>query len=181
MKIKNNKTRKREGLFLVVTILFGILILNLVLADENFNETRKLIDSNISCDKLTNEQLEAMGDYYMEQMHPGEAHELMHEMMGGEDSDTIKSMHINMAKSIYCGESNSMMGMMNMMSSDGMMSSGMMNMMGGGMMSSGMMGGYSNNYSSYNPLINFSWIFSLLIIVLLVLLIIWLFKQIQRK
>jgi len=72
----------------------------------NFSETKKLIDSGISCDRLTDEQLEEIGDYYMEQMHPGQSHELMHQMMGGEDSELTKQMHINMARSIYCNESN---------------------------------------------------------------------------
>ena len=74
----------------------------------------------------------------MEQMHPGEQHEQMDEMMGGDGSETLKGMHINMAKSFYCGEHEAM--------SSGMMSSGMMNMMMGqgmcmkhGAMSSGMM------------------------------------------
>jgi len=50
-----------------------MLLLNISLAsahEHNFAETKQLIDSGISCDKLTDEQLEAMGDYYMEQMQP---------------------------------------------------------------------------------------------------------------
>ena len=135
-----------------IVLFTGIFILTLAfaMAHENFTETKQLIDSNIGCDKLSNEQLNEIGDYYMEQMHPGEAHELMHEMMGGEDSETTKLMHINMAKSIYCGENTGMMG-------------------------SGMMGSYGSG------IMLFSWLFSLLVLIALVLLIVWLIKQIGKK
>ncbi len=136
---------------MVVVLLLNI---NLILAHgHNFNETKQLIDSGISCDELTEEQLEAMGDYYMEQMHPGEAHELMDQMMGGEGSDSLKQVHINMAKRLYCNEdiggmmgSGGMMGggMMNMMMGNNQMGSGGMGMMGSGMMgqTGSMMGGW---------------------------------------
>src|SRR3989344_3055175 len=105
----------------IIFVLIAVLFLNLSLVsahEHDFNETKQLIDSGISCDKLTDEQLEAMGDYYMEQMHPGEAHEMMDQMMGGEGSDTLKQMHIQMAKRLYCNED-----------VGGMMGGGMMNMM----------------------------------------------------
>ncbi len=88
------------------------LSLSFVLSHGNFNETKELIESGISCNKLSEEQLDEIGDYYMEQMHPGKQHEMMHQMMGGEDSETTRLMHINMAKSIYCKENTGMMGMM---------------------------------------------------------------------
>src|SRR3989339_707584 len=62
-----------------------VLLLNIGIAsahEHNFDETKQLINLGISCDKLTDEQLESIGDYYMEQMHPGEAHEMMNQMMG---------------------------------------------------------------------------------------------------
>src|SRR3989338_8718865 len=113
-------------------LIFGMLLLSvsLVFAHEHdFNETKQLIDSGISCDKLTDEQFESIGDYYMEQMHPGEAHEAMDKMMGGEGSESLKQMHVLMAKRIYCNEGTAGM------DSTGMMPM-MMNIMGGG----GMMG-----------------------------------------
>ena len=94
-------------------------------AEDNFTDTKKLIDSNISCDKLTDSQLEEIGEYYMEQMHPGESHEAMHKMMGfTEGSKEEVQFHINLAKAMYC--SNSTFGMMGMMQSGGMMGGGMM-------------------------------------------------------
>ncbi|NOZ81352.1 MAG: hypothetical protein GXP63_06805 [DPANN group archaeon] len=89
-----------------------------------------LITSNTPCDSLSDDQFELVGEYYMEQMHPGEAHEQMDAMMGGEGSASLRSMHIRMAKVLYCGESggmgSDMMGMMGGMMNDGMMKGGMM-------------------------------------------------------
>src|SRR3989344_6808520 len=120
-------------------LIMALLILpGLVLAAEEFTITKQLIDSRANCDNLNDEQLESMGDYYMEQMHPGQAHEFMDSMMGGEGSESLKLVHINMAKRIYCNE--------DVYIGYGMMS----NMMGrgfsrgGGMM--GMMGGYYGDY-----------------------------------
>ncbi len=94
-----------------------LLNIGIVLAHEhNFPETKQLIDSGISCDELTDEQLEAIGEYYMGQMHPGEAHELMDQMMGGENSESLKQMHVQMAKKLYCNKN-----IGGMMDSEGMM------------------------------------------------------------
>ena len=151
----------RKILFAIMVVL--LLNISLVFAHEhNFNETKQLIDSGISCDKLTDEQLEAMGDYYMEQMHPGEAHEMMDQMMGGEGSDSLKQMHIQMAKRLYCNEY-----VGGMMGSGGMM--GMMNMMGG----------YYNGYGS--GMMFLVWLTYLLIIALIVAAIYWLIKSANRK
>ncbi len=117
-------------------LAFGIVfLLSAILAfahEQDFNNTKQLVDSGIGCDKLTDSQLEEIGEYYMEKMHPGEAHGLMHRMMGlVEDSDAEIQFHISMAKQLYCGESGGMMGMMQMT-----------NMMGQGMMTGNMMGNY---------------------------------------
>jgi len=133
-------------------LIFSMLLLNISLAsahEHNFAETKQLIDSGISCDKLTDEQLEAMGDYYMEQMHPGEAHEMMDQMMGGEGSDSLKQVHIQMAKRLYCNEDvGGMMGMMNMMGS-------------------GMMGNYPAYYG-YNNFWNVLWLVFLIGVIALI-------------
>src|SRR3989344_5912975 len=112
-----------------------VLLLNIGIPsahEHNFDETKQLINLGISCDKLTDEQLESIGDYYMEQMHPGEAHEMTNQMMGGEGSESLSQVHINMAKRLYCNED-----------VGGMMGGGMMNVMiGNNMMGSGMMGNF---------------------------------------
>jgi len=146
----------RKIFFTIVVIL--LVNISFVSAYEhNFTETKQLIDSGISCDKLSDEQLEVMGDYYMEQMHPGEAHELMDEMMGGEGSESLKQMHIQMAKRFYCDGS-----------FNGMKSGGMMNMMGG----TGL------NGSLWWMMSVVGMLFWIALLVVLILLIIWLYKKI---
>ncbi len=150
-----------------------VLALSLTATEmQDFAEAKKLIDSKVECAQLSEEQLERMGDYYMEQMHPGEAHELMDQMMGGEGSESLKQAHVFMAKRLYCGEtaSSGMMAGCGMMG--GMMGSGMMQMMGG----SGMMGntygtsgkgssfGAASFWSGYNIL---PWLLSLVTLLLL--------------
>ena len=99
-------------------LVLGIFILlsSIGFAEENFDEAITAIQSNVPCAQLTDTQLEEIGDYYMEQMHPGELHERMDSIMGGEGSESLRNAHINMAKMFYCGEQNAMsMSMMNMM------------------------------------------------------------------
>jgi len=176
---------------ILLSMLLIILFSFLVVAQEehDFTEAKQLIDSGVSCNQLTNEQLEEIGDYYMEQMHPGEAHEYMDKMMGGEGSESLKQVHISMAKSIYCGETNQgMMGMMNMMNSDGnMMGSG--GMMGGDMRGLGIMGNNDyqnpqNNNSYQNNFVGFQlffYVLSILIITVLFLVIILLINKAKQK
>ncbi len=162
----------RKVLFAMMVVL--LLSISLVSAHEhNFDETKQLIDSGVSCDKLTDEQLEAIGEYYMEQMHPGEAHEMMDQMMGDEGSESLKQMHIQMAKRLYCNED-----------VGGMMGGGMMNMMGSGgmmnMMVSNMMGG------SFGGGLWWLWsivgmLFWIALLVALILLIIWLYKKVTGQ
>jgi len=157
-------------------VIFSMLLLSVSLVsahEHNFAETKQLIDSGISCDKLTDEQLESIGDYYMEQMHPGEAHEMMDQMMGGEDSDSLKQMHIQMAKRFYCNEDVGEMmggGMMNMVGSGGMI-----NMMGTNMMSGSMGTGSWWLWSVVGML------FWIALLVALILLIIWLYKKVAGQ
>ena len=107
------------------TLLAIILILSLVFAD-NFEIGRELITQKTPCDELTSDQLEEIGDYLMEQMHPGKLHEIMDERMGGEGSESLRQIHINMAEGFYCGYKNAVpINRMNMM-----MNRGENNMMG---------------------------------------------------
>ena len=170
MKIGKVEDKKIKNVLLIGIVLMFIVLSNFVLAHENFNETKELIDSNISCSELSDEQLNEIGDYYMEQMHPGESHELMHEMMGGEDSETVKLMHINMAKNIYCGENVGMGGMM------GMMSGGMM---GSGMMTGNVIGNSGNMMYGYGWNI-YSLLYLLLLIGLLILVILIIIKLLRN-
>ncbi len=167
---------------LIMITMMILLSISLVAAHEehNFNETKILIDSKIPCSQLDDERLELLGDYYMEQMHPGEAHEVMDEMMGGEGSAQLKQMHILMAKRIYCKDSSS--NGSGMMTSNGYMmgAGGMMNMMWSGLGGFGeMMGGFGTRYWSL-----FSVLYLILVvglIVLIILAIIKLWKSLLEK
>lgn len=101
-----------------VFIIFLLLLVSTAFAHmgeeaEDFSEAKELVDSKVSCDNLTEEQLEEIGEYIMERMHPGEAHEQMHESMDLEEgTEAEEEFHINMAKSMYCnGGMNMAMGM----------------------------------------------------------------------
>jgi di/tricarboxylate transporter len=140
-------------------IILGLLLITLfsflVVAQEeehDFTKAKQLIDSKVTCDKLTNEQLEEIGDYYMEQMHPGEAHEYMDRMMGGEGSESLKQVHINIARRIYCNENVGMRG-------------------GGMMMGRGMMGNYYYQTSQNNSFYGFQIFFYILLILVIVILV----------
>ena len=161
---------KKRLFTILVVILFSLFF---VFAQDNheneIEEGKRLVESKTSCNNLSNEQLEAIGEYYMEQMHPGEAHEIMDNMMGGEGSESLKQVHINMARRLYCN-ANVYVGY-GMMGSGGMMGGGMMN--GYNMPYQGMMNNY--NYGAYG----YSWnvfgvlylllLFGLVIIVVLVI------------
>ncbi|MEK6886341.1 MAG: hypothetical protein AABW88_00765 [Nanoarchaeota archaeon] len=123
----------------IVFATFIILLVNISLVgaitQQEINEAKGIIDSKTDCKNLADSQLEILGEYYMEQMHPGESHGLMHKMMGlNEGSESEKQFHINMARAIYCSEASYFMG-----------SRGMMSMMGYGQgnnaVGSSMMGG----------------------------------------
>lgn len=77
-------------------------------------EAKNLIDQKIKCSELSPDQLEKIGDYYMELMAPGQGHEVMDQMMGDQGSDSLRQMHILMARRWYCGDQVGM-GMMGMM------------------------------------------------------------------
>ena len=129
-----------------ILVIFAVLMLalNLVnaITQQEIKEAKGLIDSKVDCKSLSDSQLEIIGEYEMELMHPGDSHEAMHKMMGlKEGSEPEKQFHINMAKTIYCGESGGMMG-------GGMMSM----MMGGNMMNYGMMGNYGYGFGYWNLL-----------------------------
>src|SRR3989338_8346196 len=86
-------------------IIFAILVafVGFAAAAEDFSEGRQLVESKADCSTLSDSQLEAIGEYLMEQMHPGAAHERMDAMMGGEGSESLRNAHIQMAQVIYCG------------------------------------------------------------------------------
>jgi uncharacterized membrane protein len=145
---------------------------------NNFDEAEEIIKSRASCSQLTDEQLELIGDYYMEQMHPGEAHEVMDEMMGGEGSESLRQMHIKLARAFYCGEQSAMSpGVMDVMMGRGngaMGSSGLENREG--MM--GIMSGYG--MMSWPTDRGFGWLWMIVWLALwigIIWLVVWLIRK----
>ena len=143
-----------KSISLLTIVIIALLSVSIVFAhgdgEDDLAMAKQLIDSKVSCSELNDAQLELMGDYYMEQMHPGEAHEELEDTLGGEGSENLKQTHIMMAKQMYCGEKTEMMSMMGkeMMNMDGMnmMNMGGMHMMNGGMM--GSMSGWSTVFGA---------------------------------
>ncbi len=140
----------------IALLLMVIAAFAFAITQAEITEAEDLINSNKDCSSLSSAQLDLIGEYIMERMHPGEAHELMDEMMGGEGSDGLKQMHVQMARRLYCKEDvGGMMG-----------SGGMRNMMMG-----------NNSYGGI-----FGWnIFEVLLLVLLVGLIVLVYLNIWKK
>ncbi|MBS3132814.1 hypothetical protein J4470_01635 [Candidatus Woesearchaeota archaeon] len=147
-------------------------------SDGDFEKAEEIIAGKAPCSELTEQQLELIGEYYMEQMHPGEEHEAMDELMGGEGSETLRLMHMRMAQSFYCGDRTAMSsGMMNMMMgrNGGMMgassikgSGGMNNMM------QGVMGSWGYGYG-YGNFVNVLYV--MLLVGLIILVYLWAIKM----
>jgi len=152
------------GKFLVFGIILILISMNSFVSSQDFKEVQKIINNRISCSELSEDQLEVLGDYYMEQMHPGELHEKMDNIMGGEGSLALRNVHINMGKSFYCGDQNAM-------------SPSMVNMMMGrtNMQNYGMMGNYSSFFGFYGN------IFIMLFWILIIILIMWIIIKLSKN
>ena len=164
-------SRNGEVLRMKRTIFSALIVLLLswglvnAVTQQELNDAKSLIDSKADCKSLSNSQLEIIGEYYMEQMHPGTAHELMHEMMGlTEGSKAEEQFHINLARTLYCGESGGMMGgsMVNVM-------------MGGG----NMMGNYPGVYGYGNY--GYWDIFQILFLLAIIFLVWFVYKFVTKK
>ncbi|MDP3991250.1 MAG: hypothetical protein Q8P63_03085 [Candidatus Nealsonbacteria bacterium] len=143
-------------------------VLEEILASQNVNKINE-----IDCQKVTDEQFEQLGEASMSVIHPEEQqHELMDQMMGGEGSESLKSMHIIMGKNyLGCGTGamgGGMMGGMDMMSTIG------------DKLSNNMMG-YNNMMGNFGLWGWMGWIFMLLVWVLVIVAIIALIKWLIKK
>ena len=146
---------KATDIMFFVPIIFVFVSVSVISLEDthDFTQAQKLVESGISCDELTDEQLESIGDYYMEQMHPGQAHEVMDKMMGGEGSESLRQTHILMARRLYCNE--------NVPMGYGIIGSG--GMMGAGMMGSPL--GYTSTGFGYWSVV---WVILLIVIIVVI-------------
>ncbi len=174
--------------FLAAALMFVLLPLALAAVEtgdaSEIAEGKELVESGVSCDALSDEQLEAIGEFIMEQMHPGESHKLIHQRMGIEEGTIAhEQLHINIARMMYCGAGTFGSNSSNMMGQGGM---------GYGMMrwtapvvsvgndaqtgfKGGMMGGYGSMMGySYGSLPSF--LYLALLIGLVALVYVWLLK-----
>jgi uncharacterized membrane protein len=126
-------------------------VLQDILGQQNVSTVQQL-----DLAKISDDQWERLGDAVMELQHPGQAHEIMDQMMGGEGSESLSQMHINMGKA-YLGYGSSF---------------------GPGMMGGNLMGNWNNNSLrgggnymmgsfSTNPMGTFGWGFGWIFMILL--------------
>ncbi len=103
-------------------------VIEKIKTSQHINEIKE-----IDCQKVSDEQFESLGEALMDIMHPDEdEHKLMDQMMGGENSESLKAMHILMGKRyLGCVREGGMMGAMGMMGMGGSGISMMGNMMMG--------------------------------------------------
>lgn len=127
---------------------------------EHTHESLEVVLEEIGqkdCDEYTQEEFERIGDAVMEQQHPGEAHEAMDLMMGGEGSENLRLMHINMGLGyLGCNQ--------NVYNEDGEGVSNMMGYQTGGWAGMPMM--YNNSGSGLLWSVN-SLLFTILLVVLI--------------
>ena len=112
---------------------------------------------NLDCSKIKNEEFQKVGDAIMETMAPGERHEIMEQMMGGENSQFLKGMEQMMGQR-YLGcisVSGYGSGMMNMMggSGYGTMGSNYQNWKGGGNMMGNWFGNFGGGWFWLGPVL----------------------------
>jgi len=190
----------KQFIFAVSLLILAVPVLALAASDDDLSVAAVLQEilteqqvstvQSLDCQKVTDDQFEKLGDAVMEQIHPGEQHELMDQMMGGEGSESLKLMHIQMGQN-YLGCNNYHNNPDGIMGS-GMMTGGMMGMMGGGMMGSYAVNDWGNNYRSpysmmgYNQSLGIFWQLMMVtigvgILVLIVLAIAWLMKNLKNK
>lgn len=102
-------------IFLLISSVFGSQDLNqgthnegddhsIAEHEESFVKAQEIITQGIKCESLNDSDLEMIGEFFMEQMHPGEAHIRMDEMMSRGNDERLKEIHINMAYRFYCGD-----------------------------------------------------------------------------
>ena len=131
--------------------------------DEIYQSQNTDAQQGIDCASVSDDQFERLGDAYMETIHPGQEHEYMDRMMGGEGSESLRQAHIAMGNAyLDCGSGYGDTRTMPMMYGNGM--GGGYGMYYGGPM----MGGFGFGYGWLGTLTDVVWLIAgvLLIVVL---------------
>lgn len=63
---------------------------------------RTLVAQNVSCENLSDFELEMIGDYYLETKYPGRYHEMIDSGMGSRTEEEINQFHRDVAYEYYC-------------------------------------------------------------------------------
>ncbi|MEM0437785.1 MAG: hypothetical protein QXU54_00625 [Candidatus Micrarchaeia archaeon] len=63
---------------------------------------RTLVAQNVSCENLSDFELEMIGDYYLETKYPGRYHEMIDSGMGSRTEEEINQFHRDIAYEYYC-------------------------------------------------------------------------------
>ncbi len=92
--------RKLAFVFLLLLGFSGLVHANAVQIEAG----KALVEQGAPCTALNEAQMEQIGEYYMELRHPGQAHEWMDAMMGGEGSESLRLAHVRMGQVFYCGQ-----------------------------------------------------------------------------
>ena len=96
MNFVNKKT-----VFYSLAFLLILAVPGLTHDDENFTVAQELVDARVPCSNLTQEQLIAVGDLFMEKTNPGPTHEAMDAAMV-EGSEMWKQEHLRVGNLLYC-------------------------------------------------------------------------------
>ncbi|HQT44642.1 MAG TPA: hypothetical protein PLO51_01570 [Candidatus Micrarchaeota archaeon] len=145
---------------------------------------KALVDARANCTSLNQDQLESIGEYFMELQHPGAAHDYVEAMMGGDGSVSLKNAHIQMAQVLYCGRTDTPLTYGGMM---GLGAAGYGGMMGG--YGTGVFNGYAGTAGAgqygYGMMGNYGFggagIIYILLIVLLIGLILFVYANVWQK
>lgn len=63
---------------------------------------KTLVAQNVSCENLSDFELEMIGDYYLETKYPGDYHRLIDSGFGSRNEEEINQFHRDVAYEYYC-------------------------------------------------------------------------------
>ncbi len=92
------------GIILTAILLTPLLVTSVYAhGDANLEEAKTLIEQEVSCDELSEDEYEMIGEYFMNLMYPDEeVHNMMDDMMGGEGTPMLHNAHVRIAQKMYC-------------------------------------------------------------------------------